>query len=399
MYRETPGSFGITENTLGPDREHFICPWSRTSATGAADGGNRFDLKIWNKAYFDRLKDFVAQAGKHGIVVEFTLFCAIYDDKLWSVNPMNARNNVNDIGKETRLEVYTLKDKELTALQDAFVNKMVAELKDFDNIYFEVCNEPYFAGVTKEWTDHMVQTIVDAESSFPAKHLIAQNIANGSTKIDKPNPHVSIFNYHYSTPPDSVAMNYDLKKAIGDDETGFRGQKNEPYRMEGWDFILAGGAVYDNLDYSFTCTHPDGTAKVTTSPGGGGPELRQQLKILKDFIYGFDFIKMKPDNAIIKGGFITVPLGGNPPEAKATARALVEPGRAYAIYVRGGKSAELGLNLPAGSYMAQWLDTKTGKVAKTEQFNHQGGDKTLSSPSYSEDIALRVKKAKVETKP
>jgi hypothetical protein len=194
-------------------------------------------------------------------------------------------------------------------------------------------------------------------------------------------------------------MNYELKKAIGDDETGFRGQKNEPYRTEGWDFILAGGAVYDNLDYSFTSTHPDGTAKVTTSPGGGGLELRQQLKILKDFIDGFDFIKMKPDNAIIKGGVISIPLGGNPPEAKATARALVEPGRAYAIYVRGGKSAELGLNLPAGSYMAQWLDTKTGKVAKTEQFNHQGGDKTLSSPSYSEDIALRVKEAKDETKP
>src|SRR5258708_4308202 len=245
----------------------------------------------------------------------------------------------------------------------------------------------------------MVQTIVDAESSFPAKHLIAQNIANGSTKIDKPNPHVSIFNYHYSTPPDSVAMNYDHKKAICDDETGFRGQKNEPYRMEGWDFILAGGAVYDNLDYSFTCTHPDGTAQVTTSPGGGGPELRQQLKILKDFIESFDFIKMKPDNAIIKGGSITVPLGGNPPEAKATARALVEPGRAYAIYVRGGKSAELALNLPAGSYLAEWLNTKTGKLAKTEKFNHQGGDKNLSSPPYTEDIALRVKKAKDETKP
>src|SRR5258708_18009807 len=126
----------------------------------------------------------------------------------------------------------------------------------------------------------MVQTIVDAESSFPAKHLIAQNIANGSTKIDKPNPHVSIFNYHYSTPPDSVAMNYDHKKAICDDETGFRGQKNEPHRMEGWDFILAGGAVYDTLDYSCTWRHADCTETLTSSPVGAVSALSHRLYIL-----------------------------------------------------------------------------------------------------------------------
>jgi hypothetical protein len=46
---------------------------------------------------------------------------------------------------------------------------------------------------------------------------------------------------------------------------------------------MAGGAVYDNLDYSFTPEHPDGTA-VPDAPGGGGATLRKQLRILKDFI-------------------------------------------------------------------------------------------------------------------
>ena len=70
-----------------------------------------------------------------------------------------------------------------------------------------------------------------------------------------------------------------------------------------------------------------------SQPGGGSRALRRQLKILSDFVHGFDFVTMKPDDAVIKGG---VPPGG-------TARALVERGRAIAIYLRrralAGKAA------------------------------------------------------------
>ena len=100
--------------------------------------------------------------------------------------------------------------------------------------------------------------------------------------MDKPNPHVSIFIFHYATPPDVVAVNAHLQKPIGDDETGFRGTCDFAYRSEAWEFFLAGGAVFSNLDYSFTCKHADGTAKVAAkSPGGGGPALRLQLQILR----------------------------------------------------------------------------------------------------------------------
>jgi hypothetical protein len=302
---------------------------------------------------------------------------------------------VQGAGKVGRLEVYTLKDKALTAAQETLVRKFAAELKDFDNLYYEVCNEPYFGGVTRAWNDRMVAVLREAEKSLPAPHLIAQNISNGSTKIDKPNPHVSIFNFHYSTPPDSVALNAKLKRPIGDDETGFRGTADLPYRTEAWDFLIAGGAVYSNLDYSFSCKHPAGTAKVTTSPGGGGPALREQLQILKEFMDGLDFVSMHPDNSVLKGGRITAPLSGNPPEARVTARALVAPGRTYAIYVRGGTQATLDVELPAGKYRAEWINTKTGAVDKSEDFEHSGSTKKLASPDYREDIALRVRRTNV----
>ena len=292
---------------------------------------------------------------------------------------MNAANNINGIGKMERTEVYTLKYPKLLAMQDAMVCRIVEELKDFDNLYYEICNEPYFGGVTLEWQAHIADTITKAEADFKAKHLIAQNIANKYQKITDPNPRVSIFNFHYAKPPNTVTDNYGLNRVIGDDETGFAGSEPKPYRLEGWDFIIAGGAVYDNLDYSFNVGHEDGTAKIN-APGGGGPVLHKQLKILIDFINGFDFIKMKPDDSIIKGGI---------PD-KATARALVQKGRAYAVYINGGGDAQLQVELPKGKYTAEWINTKTGESDKNETFDHPGGNRTLKSPEYQDDIALRI---------
>jgi hypothetical protein len=379
VYREIPGSFGITGNTLAPLPNRYISPWARSSTPGYFDGGAKFDLSKWDEAYFKRLTDFLAQASKRGIVVELSLFCPMYDDGLWKANPMNAANNVNGVGDLKKDDVHTLKNGRLLEFQVAVAKKLVTEANPFDNVYFEICNEPYFGGVTLEWQRRIADAILEAEAALPRKHLIAQNIANGSCKIQEPNPAVSIFNFHYCSPPDAVAMNYGLKRVIADDETGFKGSADVPYRPDAWDFLLAGGAVYSNLDYSFTRDNFDGTAEPK-APGGGGRNLRQQLAILKKFVEGFDFIRMTPDNSVIKGGV---------PE-KATARALVEPGKQYAVFVRGAAKVDLVLDLPAGPYKAEWVSTLTGAVEKTEKFDHAGGPKTLSSPPCKDEIALRI---------
>jgi hypothetical protein len=380
-YCEPVGAFKIKNNTLAPAKGQLICPWARSDTDGYANGGNKFDLKKWDRAYFKRLRDFVGVASKRGVVVELVLFCPFYKDDMWKLSPMNIANNVNGIGNMKHTDVYTLRDKKLLAVQDAMVRKIVEVLKDFDNVYYEICNEPYFGGVTLEWQAHIAETIVKAEANFKAKHLIAQNIANKSKKVTKPNPHVSIFNFHYAKPPIAVTQNYGLNKVIGDDETGFSGSEPKAYRLEGWDFIIAGGGLYNNLDYSFTVGNEDGTAGID-APGGGGLVFRKQLEILKDFIKSFDFIRMKPDNSIIKAGIPN----------KATARALVQPGKGYAIYINGGNQSELIVELPKGEYRAEWLNTKTGNVDKKETFRHDEGNRTLRSPKYTDDIALGIKR-------
>jgi len=380
-YCEPPGAFRIENNTLAPAKGKLICPWARSNRGGYANGGNKFDLTRWDKQYFQRLHDFLKEAGKRGVVVELVLFCPFYKDSMWELSPMNAQNNVNGFSTVKREDVYTLNDKQLQTVQDMMVRKIVEELKGYDNLYYEICNEPYFGGVTLAWQRHIAQVIVETEKRLGVKHLIAQNIANKGKKITEPFPEVSIFNFHYCKPPKTVAENYHLNRVLGDDETGFSGSSASPYRREGWDFILAGGAVYSNLDYTFTVGHEDGTARVK-APGNTDPALHTQLAILKKFMDEFDFVKMQPDNSVIKGG---VP-------DKATARALVWKGNAYAIYVNGGGLTNLVVELPKGKYRAEWVDTKTGDAAKSEVFDHGGGQKQLEAPKYSDDIALRIVK-------
>ncbi len=378
-YHELPSSFGIVDNALAPKPDRFIGPWPRSETAGAGDGLNKFDLKKWNEPYFARLKGFVREASMRGIVVEVVLFCTIYDDKLWSIHPFNPANNVQQIGPKSRLEVYALQDPQLAAIQEQMVEKIVNELQDSPNIYYEICNEPYFGGITPQWSKRMAEVIRGAERGH-AQHLIAQNIANGSATVKDPDRNVAIFNFHYAIPPDAVAANAKSARIVADDETGFKGKGDLAYRTEGWNFLLAGGAIYDNLDYSFTPHRPDGSAKVTTSPGGGGENLRKQLAILKTFMEGLDIIHMAPDDAFVKGGL--------PP--KATARTFAKRGEQYAVYIQGGTKADLVVELPAGKYTVEWLNPKTGRIEKQEALDHAGGQATISSPDYSEDVALRI---------
>jgi len=377
-YVESSTSFNITHNTLAPASDRFICPWQRVSDRQSY----KFDLSKWDPAYFRRLRQFVAAARKHGVIVEFTLFCPFYEEEQWNLSPLNERNNINGVGKVARTDVYTLdKSGKLLAIQEAMVRKIVTELKSFDNVMYEICNEPYFGGVTLEWQRHMAEVIAETEGKGQGQHLITQNISNGAKKITDPFPMVSVFNFHYASPPDAVAQNYGLNKVIGNNETGFKGNKDATYRTQGWHFILAGGGLFNNLDYSFTAGEERGTYQYpSTQPGGGSVALRKQLGFLKDFMDHFDFIRMHPDTGFIKSGL--------PP--KADFHALAEPGKQYALYLTGASGSRVEAALPAGIYEATWIDPQTNAVISKETVTAGAGPTWLNIPTSGEDIALRL---------
>ena len=387
-YVEPSGAFNITSNSLAPLRDKFICPWARSGEPGYPNGGNKFDLTKWDDNYFKRLCDFMQQASKRGVVVEMNLFCPMYEEGQWKLSPQNAANNINGIGNIHRTNVYTLdKNGGLLAVQEAMTRKIVTELNEFDNLYYEICNEPYFGGVTMEWQHRIADVIVETEKSLPNKHLISQNISNGSKKIQKPHPAVSIFNFHYASPPKAVTENYALNKVIGDNETGFKGTNDTHYRMEAWEFILNGGGLYNNLDYSFVVGHERGDfVYPAKQPGGGNPEFRRQMTVLRDFINGFDFIRMKPDKDFIGAGI---------PE-KMHCHALAEHGKQHAAYFFDPSNAapqtiSLTLLLPAGDYRAEWLDPVSGKTIKRERVKSPGAV-TVTSPEFRREAALQIRR-------
>jgi hypothetical protein len=397
IYSEPAGAFGIAQNTLAPANEKLICPWARSNKPGYANGGNKFDLTQWDSAYFSRLKDFIREAGKRNIIVELDLFSNFYDTLQWKLSPLYIKNNINQVGNlEDQKEILTLRHPEILSVQEKMARKIVSELKDFDNLYFEVCNEPYFGDTTAldQWEMHMTSVIADAEKDLGHKHLISQNIANGYRKVKDPHPAVSIFNFHYAKPPVTVGMNYGLNKVIGDNETGFNGISDVQYRTEAWDFITAGGALFTNLDYSFTADDENGTFKVDTGqPGGGGIKLRSQFKVLRQVLSEFDFLKMTPNDSILRYTFAQ----------PATARALIEKGKQYLIYINNkkadkdtpagnGESLAFAITLPRGNYSGKWINTLTGESIPFDIEDHEGGELRLETPLFKEDIALLIRK-------
>ena len=397
-YLEPPGAFRIDRNTLAPAPGRFIGPWARSDQPGAADGGNRHDLTRWNDAYFQRFRDFVAQAGRRGVVVEVNLFCPFYEETQWRLSPFNASNNVNGLGAGVaRTNVYTLgRHGGLLEAQERLVRKFVEELRDFDNVYYEICNEPYFGGVELEWQRRIADAIADAQKDHRQPKLVSQNIANGTAKVRDPHAAVSILNFHYTHPPAAVADNYALGRVIGENETGFRGQRDEVYRVEAWDFVTAGGGLFNHLDYSFAVGHEDGTFRYPAAqPGGGGTEFRRQLRVLRDFIHRFDFARMKPADDLVRSGR----------REDVSIRVLAEPGRQYAIYLHNSPApawkdkdrirtgefrTDVELDAPAGTYRAEWIEPATGRVLRDETRPHTGGALPLRSPTYTQDAALRL---------
>lgn len=375
VYREIPGSFGIVDNVLAPAPEAYVSPWNQVNG--------KYTLREFNEAYSARLRDFVQKASERGIVVELVLFCFWYEQALWEICPMHPRNNVEGIGPEDKEQVYTIEGNPLLPYMEAFVRRVVQELNAFDNVYYEIINEPYSRHdhtAYEEWQRHIARVIRETEASLPNRHLVAMNVQNRTLRIVNPPEEVSIFNFHYAL-PEAVAWNYHLQRVISDDETGFAGQCASPYRIEAWQFMLSGGGVFSHLDYSYTVEHPDGTAPIRAeTPGYGGEDLHRQIAFLKRFLEEVEVWNLQPCNEILAwyAGDVRI-------------RVMGSLGKRYVLHIaEGAPQTTVLLGIPAGTYHLQWLSPANCHLIRDEKVEHPGGYITLRTPLYAEDIALRL---------
>lgn len=407
-YVEVPGkSFSIQRNDLAPAPGKFIAPWARSDTPGYAGGGNKFDLNQWNPEYFRRFHDFLEEAGKRGIVVEITLFSAHYDEAQWNLSALNPANNINGVEPIDWKKLHTLENGGLLACQERYARKLVHEAAGYDNVIFEIQNEPWsdrpvFSGVINPylfppnrdrfpnsidlpddlemaWQQRVAEWIADEESKIPNHHLISQNFSNFRYPVRTVIRGVSVVSFHYAH-PEAASWNYGLDKVISCDETGFLGRGDDAYRRQAWNFMFSGGGAFDGLDYSFSVGHEDGSDDQPNGPGGGSAEFRRELKILREFLESLPLETLHPDGQVV----------ANSPGVVAHAMASAD--RVYAIYLDGDGPVDVTLQLPVGHYHADWLDVKSGAILRGEDFQDLEGMKTVHSPDFKNGVALKVVK-------
>ena len=404
---EPTGKF-MTGNTLGPRPRSLVVPWARSDKPGYITGGNLFDLNRWDPEYFARLKDFLSKAAERGIVVEICFFNSQYSDT-WPISPLYHENNIQGVGDCDWRDAQTLKHADVVQREDEYVRKLTQEVNSFDNVVLEICDEAagIGTGVTGAgaWVGHLVDTVKAAERDLPNRHLIAQEIEGprGGAMDFSADARVPVIVAQYvwsgdiseagGDPGGMSALDdrYSLNKPIEMNETdyfplGYRGDKIADSRVEAWEFMVGGGAGFNQLSGLYTPQDPAGNTP-------DNEKLLSALRNLRTFLEGFEFVKMRPDRRFVAAG---IPAG-------VFWRGLSEPGRQYALYLHHSSRADsyqvkpgnyqetLTLELPAGSYEAEWVDPASGRVTGVKRIVSAGGKVDLATPAYSVDIALRIK--------
>jgi hypothetical protein len=197
-------------------------PFARTGPGVANDGLPKFDLSIWNEAYFTRLRERVEQAGARGIYTGVMLFEAWTIKESgpktdpWIHHPMNPANNVNGVTDNPVVEngrawnVFSLNCPQILAWQKEYVRKVVDTLNDLDHVLWEICNEIPHNREAMEWSEHLTGFIHEYERGKPKQHPVGITAEGGdqdnaelfATCADWISPSTGrLFEYRYSPPP------------------------------------------------------------------------------------------------------------------------------------------------------------------------------------------------------
>ena len=422
LYREMQSARNPS-SPCKPESPDFITPFVRKGPGKAMDGEPVYDLDTWNPEYFERLHKFLDAASKRGIVVELTVFSNSYSPETWALNPLRAENNLQHVGAIEWEEYITLKDKELVRRQTAYARKIIEETSQYDNVYYEICNEPGggIAGHATPadvdaWQEEMARVMRDEMNRLKRPHLLsgqqaftyaAKNafpmdatFAGKTFDIvnDHPLPN-TLFDNHvfemgnfmskelmlngigtfcraaYSRPKPTV-MDEDNTASLYRDTTGWT-----IHRKRAWTSLLS-GCHYDYIDFSITVGSESGTA---TSKLG----IRTWMQYLSEFTASYDLIHSKPDASWIKEypeHLFPSALSNSMHDYVAylaDARELSDPEAGGSI---GGS---ISLTLPSGNYDVSLYSPTSGESSPAIRV--QGGAPSqIALPDFKQDIVIRA---------
>ena len=145
-YIELPKFCGFPTTTgTPPDFNVGPHPWQRTGPGNATDGALKFDLTKYDQAYFDRLRTRVEALNNAGIYVGVYTFTAEWVGRYRCATdgyPFTGANNINGINDGGGTNSFTMSSPNaITAIQDAYVEKVIDTLNDLPNVLWMVSEE------------------------------------------------------------------------------------------------------------------------------------------------------------------------------------------------------------------------------------------------------------------
>ena len=387
-------------NPLGPAPDRYLLPWKKSAQTGASPhlGRYKYDLGSWDDAYFKRLKDYVHQAALRDIIVEIAFFNGMYDDR-WEAQPLYHTNNIQGVGVLEFKQFTTGADKALVEVQRKYVEKVASELYDFDNVIYDISDEPEMERQNSwPWNSVLLDALIGVDRN---KHIYGETAHSATPDFTK-DSRISWLPTEYISPMEqTLDENYSDNKPIIDVETAYypRWYGDHPVeetRAEGWYGMVGGlaGLIHLNADFSVTNSSGEGTSTQKV--------ILPQKRVLMEFMHSLDFVKMTK--------FTEFHVAGS----DALARAIAEPGKQYALYLFHGSrkwedwsqgptasrlnvntnwfTDKISLKVAPGAYRVEWVNPSSGAVISSTSLDAKGGETVLETPRYFVDIALRMKR-------
>lgn len=360
-------------------------PWPRTGPGLALDGKPKFDLSRFDEAYFERLRARVRAAGERGIYVSIMLFegHGLHSSDrpwCWDGHPFNRNNNIKGIdgdpdGDGRGLEIHTLQLPAVTALQEAYVRKVVETVNDLDNVLYEIANEA--GNYSTQWQYHMIDLIHQLERTLPKQHPVGMTFqwAGG----DKRGSNGALF----ASPADWVSPSSD--DGYRDDPPAADGAKviiNDTDHLWG----IGGNRAW--VWKSF-CR---GLNPIFMDPWNP-PADSQQAGVWTEHLGGAATLDPKWDPVRLNLGYSRrfaermdlahcVPHG----ELTSSGYCLANPGAEYLIYAPTGGELTVDLTHAEGDFTLEWFNPATGQ--STPGATVAGGAKrTLTAPFKGDAVA------------
>jgi hypothetical protein len=380
---------------LAPNNSLFAClncsdymtPWASVNTAS----GVKYNLSEWNPMWWNKLHAYLELASSLDIAVEISLLSQMYALSNWVDCPLYYKNNIQGIGNSENWWILnTMEDPQLLGVIDAFITQIITELNPYDNVYFELCNEPPWQTVGKnitiEFTQHELTLITKLESTLPYRHMLS--FQDATVMQD---PLISVYNWHFAFGGsywtgaiDALNEGYSkLPTAIAFNEADivYTGETAEESRIEGWEFIFGGGGLYNNLNYEYFS--PQGTS------------LHTYLSCLLTFMKKFNFLQVHEDTSFVTDGLSSnVHFRGLVNEGFTYAayfhHAVQDPSLSHYMLTPGNWQENITISILNGEqYKIQWIQPSTCAILSSQMMN-VNKPFPLSSPQYSEDMALLI---------